>query len=139
MPVTITDLLTLPPPPQPPRKRFTRVEYDALEATGLFDQQRLELIEGELIDKMGKNRPHTLVLKLVRTWLDGVFGVPSVDTETPIDVSIEDNPTSRPEPDILVCKRDSAHFLTANPGPNDIQLVVEVSDTSLVFDLSTKV
>jgi hypothetical protein len=42
----------------PPRKLWTRPEYDKLYSSGLLNGQRMELIERELIDKMGKKRPH---------------------------------------------------------------------------------
>jgi Uma2 family endonuclease len=109
-----------------------------MEATGLWDQQRLELVEGELISKMGKNRPHVNVLTLVFAWLIRVFGEQHVNPEAPIDVAPEDNPTNEPEPDLIVLKRPLRDFPTENPRPDDLQLVVEVSDTTLGFDLTTK-
>jgi hypothetical protein len=36
------------------RKRFTRTEVDRMQQLGIFDGQRCELIDGELIDKMGQ-------------------------------------------------------------------------------------
>jgi len=58
----------------PKRKRWTRAECKALESTGLWDNEKLELIEGDLIDKMGKNRPHVTAMVLVMRWLVDVFG-----------------------------------------------------------------
>jgi Uma2 family endonuclease len=43
---------------EPPRKRWNRTEYQALEQIEALNQQRLELVDGELISKMGKTRPH---------------------------------------------------------------------------------
>jgi hypothetical protein len=40
------------------RKRFTRSEVDRMLEIGIFDGQRCELIDGELIDKMGQIRTH---------------------------------------------------------------------------------
>jgi hypothetical protein len=40
------------------RKRFTRSEVDRMLEIGILDGQRCELIDGELIDKMGQNPPH---------------------------------------------------------------------------------
>ena len=130
--------LTLPPVRlDPPRKLWTRPEYDELTSTGALDQQRLELVEGELIDKMGKKRPHANSMTRLRHWLEGVFGFLFVNTEVSIDVAPEDNPTNEPEPDIIVFKRADTEF-TANPRPDDLHLVVEISDTTLGFDLTTK-
>jgi len=125
-------------PVGPSRKRWTRVECATLQASGLLNQLHLELVEGELIDKMGKNRPHVNGLSLMYAWLVEVFGRRFVNPEAPIDVSPEDNPSNEPEPDIIVLNRDLSHFQSANPGPQDLYLVVEVADTTLHFDLTTK-
>src|ERR1700729_4086874 len=100
MPTLLTDILQSPPPPVPPRKRWTREQCAPLEASGLFEKERLELVDGELISKMGKNRPHVNTLMLMLEWLQEVFGKRFVNTEGPIDVSPADSPTNEPEPDL---------------------------------------
>lgn len=122
----------------PPRKRWSRAECDTLEASGLWDQQRLELVQGELISKLGKKRPHVNALIAVQAWLVRTFGEQFVNPEAPIDVAPEDNPTSEPEPDLVVLSKPSRKFRDANPRPDDLQLVVEISDSTLGFDLTTK-
>ena len=138
MPVTITETPSLPIQQGPPRKRWTRSECSALEATGMFDQQRLELIEGELIDKMGKNRPHVDAHSLLLGWLIQIFGARFVNFEAPIDVAPEDNPTNEPIPDAIVLRPDYSAFRSARPQPQDLRLVVGVADTTLAFDLGVK-
>ncbi len=138
MPTTVTERPYRPVPIEPPRKRWTRAECDAFQATGLWDQQHFELVEGELISKMGKNRPHVVTMNAVRGWLITVFGNPFVDTEISIDVAPEDNPTSEPQPDIVVYTRPSKEFPKGNPKPTDLRLVVEISDSTVGFDLKTK-
>jgi len=135
MPTAVTDL---PARPTPPRKLWTRSECDGLSSSGVLDRQRLELIEGELIDKMGKKRPHVNSVTLLLSWLVGVFGARRVNPEAPIDVAPEDNPSSEPEPDLIVLKRDLADFTKQNPRPEDLELVIEVADATLAFDLVTK-
>ena len=132
-----TAVIDLPLVLDPPRKRWTRAEFEELSSS-LLEGQRLELIEGELINKMGKNRPHAIGMIRLRNWLISVFGADQVETEASIDVAPEDNPTNAPEPDITVLKRDAADFPKQNPGPQDLHLVVEVADTTLGFDLRTK-
>ena len=137
MPTVLIDTPTQPAPQEPPRKRWTRAECATLEASGLLDQQHLELVEGELISKMGKKRPHVNALALMYGWLLEVFGKRFVNQEAPIDVAPEDNPTNEPEPDVIVLKRGSSSF-RSNPRPEDLDLVVEVADTTLRFDLTIK-
>jgi Uma2 family endonuclease len=124
----------------PPRKLWTRAECERLESLGAFDQMHLELIEGELIDKtMSKNRPHVKAAAMFIGWLIQVFGARFVNTEAPIDVAPQDNPTSQPVPDALVLTGEYvATNQLATPQPRDLALVVEISDTSLAFDLTVK-
>jgi Uma2 family endonuclease len=138
MPSALIEALLAPFPSHPPRKRWTREECARLEGAGLLDQQHLELVGGELIDKMGKNRPHVNALAVIHAWLLQVFGDRFVNQEAPIDVSPEDNPSNEPEPDVIVLNRVFWNFRSSNPGPRDLHLVVEVSDTTLAFDLTAK-
>jgi Uma2 family endonuclease len=138
MPVALTEPLAPPAPLIPPRKRWTRAECAALEASGIWDQQNLELIDGELIDKMGKNRPHVNAVVAMMVWLLKVFGEDRVNPETPMDVAPEDNPSNEPQPDLIVLKRATTEFKSAPPQPADVVLLVEIADTTLRFDLTVK-
>lgn len=125
-------------PGYPPRKRWTRADCQSLEASGLWDRERLELIEGDLISKMGKNWPHVNATALVLKWLAAVFGALYAIQDAPIDLSPEDNPTNEPEPDLTVLEHPCVTYGSAQPGPSDVRLLVEISDTTLAFDLKTK-
>jgi Uma2 family endonuclease len=139
MPASLTERPAPPVTQWPPRKRWTRAECDRLEALGIFDQQHLELVEGELIDKkMSKNPPHVDAAALLLGWLIQAFGARFVNSEAPIDVAPEDNPTNEPVPDIIVLRHDFTGFRKTKPQPRDLDLVIEVADTSLAFDLTTK-
>src|SRR5690242_14554549 len=110
MPTAFTEMPARPVPQVPPRKRWTRAECAALEALGLLEQEKLELVEGELISKMGKNRPHVHSAMLLVEWLVQIFGFRFVNQEVPIDVAPEDNPTNEPQPDVIVLARESSRF-----------------------------
>lgn len=137
MPVAVSTP-ALPPALDPRRKRWTREEFEALAAAGLLQDQKLELIEGELISTMGKHRPHTNALILMQRWLVATFGALFVNPETPIDVAPQDNPASEPQPDLIVLGRSSLEFQTANPQASEVRLLVEISDSTLAFDLTRK-
>lgn len=138
MPTLLKHALEIPPPPEPLRKRWTREQCALLEASGVFEKERLELVGGELISKMGKNRPHVNAAMLMLFWLAETFGKQFVNAEAPIDVNPGDNPLNEPEPDLIVLKSEFATFVSGNPLPRDIHLIVEISDTTLNFDLSVK-
>src|SRR5438874_3495435 len=100
MPTAVTEIPSAPEAPQPRRKRWTRCECALLDSVGLFDQERVELVGGELISKMGKKRPHGDAAALLQEWLIQIFGGRYVNSEMPIDVAPEDNPTNEPVPDL---------------------------------------
>jgi len=138
MPTVLTNAPEAPRPLVPPRKRWTREQCAPLEASGLFERERLELVDGELMGKMGKNRPHVNALAMMYRRLMQIFGESFVNSEAPIDVSPEDNPTNEPEPDLIVLNREYTSFRSGNPQPQDLSLVVEIADSTLTFDLTTK-
>ena len=118
-----------------PRKKWTRDECAQLGA--ILDVHQYELIEGELIQKMGKNHPHSLALMLLVEWLRTIFPGRTVGQEIAIDVRPEDNPTSDPEPDAVVFSQPYA-LLIPRPKATEVRLLVEVSDRTLAFDMSQK-
>jgi len=138
MPVALNEIPDPPAPLIPPRKRWTRAECKALESSGIGDQENLELIDGELISKMRKNRPHVNALVTMMLLLMDAFGRDRANPEAPIDVAPDDNPSNEPQPDLIVLKRAYAGFRSAPPQPSDLALVVEVADTTLRFDLTVK-
>jgi len=121
-----------------PRKHWTRSELKAISKAGLPNIEKWELIQGDLIGKVGKTRPHSIGLWLLLKYLLEVFSIDFIQQEVPIDVRPQDNPTSEPEPDIIVLTALVTTFTTNNPRPSDIRLVCEVSDSLLAFDLTTK-
>ena len=137
MPGILSDVPVQPAPLEPPGRRWTRSDCEVLETSGLLDHERLELVEGELISKTGKNRTHSITVGLLRNWLAAIFGLLLVETGVPIDVAPQDNHSNEPEPDATVLTRDFRMF-AANPQPADLQLVVEVSDSTLTIDLTAK-
>ena len=137
MPTVLHEPIATTPDSQP-RKRWTREECNFLESTEFFAGQHYELIDGELINKMGKKAPHAFSALLLHQWLVEVFGFLRVRKEESIDVYPEDNPTSEPEPDLVVLRESGEKFAQSNPGPQDILLAIEVADSTLSLDLSKK-
>src|SRR5215471_6819752 len=136
MPVALGESVYTPATPQnPPRVPWTREEVKACERAGLWEGLHYELVNGELINKMGKNSPHVFGSRQVRHLLEQIFGWERVVSEGPIDVAPEDNPTSEPEPDIYVLRDPK---FRGQPAPGDLVLVVEIADTTLAFDRTTK-
>jgi Uma2 family endonuclease len=118
------------------RKRWTREE--AAKLVELFPDKRYELIEGDLINKMGQKPPHVYVIKLLHGALATVFGSGRVQSQSSIRLPDPDGQYSEPEPDVVLLHRESPEFFDRLAGPKDIALLIEVADTSFTFDRSVK-
>lgn len=115
--------------------RFTVDEYEQMVATGILtEQDRVELIRGEILAKMTIGDPHiACVLRL--NWLLSQLaaGRALVSIQNPIRLS-----DSMPEPDVALLRPRADFYRSGKPRPPDIFLVIEVADTSLDFDRETK-
>lgn len=119
------------------RGNFTREEVNRLEETGVLTG-RYELLEGELIDKMGQNPPHAWALQLMYEWLLGIFGVKRLRNQVPIEVAESDRRRNDPLPDIAVLAELRTEYARRHPRGDELTLLVEVADTSSRFDLTVK-
>ena len=104
---------------------------------GMVDLERFECIEGQLLPKSPKSFPHTRALALLMAWLRKSFDEFHVLQEPSIQLDFDGGSASEPEPDAVVLNK-SLLQLSLTPSGRDIVLVVEVSSTTLAFDLTTK-
>jgi Uma2 family endonuclease len=111
--------------------RFTVEQYHRMISSGGFDDDTpLELLEGWIVYKMGHNPVHDVVVKLVATMLDRALN-DSWHTRVQSAITTSD---SEPLPDVAVVAGSVRDYTTRHPGPADIALLVEVSDSSLNRD-----
>ena len=116
----------------PPRHAFSREDVAFLVRSGLLGEDGVELIEGDLIQKMPRNEPHVFRTRRIARTLEALFGFEHVRAQEPIALSAR----SEPEPDVAVTARTDRDYLSlGTPPASDIRLVVEVSDTTLDYDL----
>jgi Uma2 family endonuclease len=117
------------------RKRWTADDCRKLEAMELLIPGTYELIDGEIVEKVGQNLPHSIANGRTFLALSLVFG----KDYTVLPVSIAVNDEDRPEPDVFVTKLPYKDYLGRDSlGSDDMRLVVEVSDTTLWRDRNTK-
>lgn len=130
-----TPLEFLPDAPELRARRFSVDEYLRLIELGMFaDHERLELLEGLIVPMMTRLPPHEVALRLVAKALDRV--IPSgYDLRSQSAVQLK---SSVPEPDCAVVIGDTRRYSDHHPGPGEIELVVEVADSSLRIDRTTK-
>lgn len=58
----------------PPRKIWTRAEYELLDKSGILAGEHIELVQGDLISRRGKTPPQVFAHHLLTNWLREVFG-----------------------------------------------------------------
>lgn len=121
-----------------PHKRFTIEEYEQLIDAGfLQEDERLELIEGEIVEMAPINLPHavcvmrvhTLFYELTRENRKGCVWV-----QNPLWIPIR----SRPEPDVVLLRWRDDLYASKRPETEDVILLVEVSDSTLQADRKVK-
>lgn len=122
----------------PPRKRFTRDEVYRMLDAGIFDGQRFELLDGDLIDKMGQSPRHSASIRRINSVLAAWFPVASILIQAPIDVGPADHARNEPEPDAAVLAEPKPDYAERHPRGDELLVVIEAADTSLRTDLTFK-
>lgn len=114
--------------------RMSVARYHQMIAAGIFTpEDKIELLEGWIVNKMPKSRLHSLVTALLRQALERIISAAYyVDSQEPVTMS-----DSEPEPDVFVVRGQMRDF-TEHPGPQDLALLVEVADSSLQRDQTWK-
>lgn len=127
--------LELPPVrhEEPTRKRWTREEYYRLAEQGWFLNQRVELIDGEIVQLSPQSPQHSSGSDKIRALLQQIFGDAYwVRVHSPL----KHGDFSEPEPDVSVVRGTLEE--NEDEHPTTAVLVVEVSRTSLKYDKTTK-
>ena len=128
--------MTAKAPPRPDRPfRFTRAQYYEMGARGFFDGKRVELIFGEVVEVSPTNWPHSLCVGLAFRALSRAFATGYwVRQHQPFPITGAGS-VSEPEPDVAVIPGDPRDYADH---PTVAALLVEVADTTLAYDLTTK-
>jgi Uma2 family endonuclease len=115
-------------------KRWTRREYDRMAEAGIFSQEdRVQLIEGDIVTMTPQNSPHASAIGKTERALERLFGMSVwVRVQMPLIV----DPDSEPEPDLVVVPGTPDDYRDEHP--RSALLVVEVSDTTLALDRDRK-
>jgi Uma2 family endonuclease len=115
--------------------RLSVDQYHQMVRAGILtDDDPVELLEGWLVSKMPKNPAHRAATRLTQKALE--LAIPAgwyVDSQEPITTQ-----DSEPEPDVMVVRGETRHYLDRHPGPQDVALVVEVAEATLERDRGSK-
>ena len=121
----------------PSRHLISVDAFHRMGETGILGPaDRVELIEGEIIDISPIGVLHAAIVDALVRFFTRCAGE-SVFIRCQNPLRLDD--ISEPEPDIGILRPRADFYTTSHPGPPDVLLVIEVADTSLAYDLGTKV
>ena len=121
---------------QTQRRLFTVQDYHLMSEAGVFrDNERVELIEGEIIQMAAIGKRHAArVDRLTEFFGDRVRTRAIIRVQNPI--SLDDN--SEPQPDIALVQRRADFYEESLPNSEDVLLLVEVADSTVNYDRDVK-
>ena len=130
------------PPDTPPlpawvaRYKFDVHQYHAMAKAGVLRaDDRVELIDGEIAAMSSIGPEHKgAVNSSAEFWILALAGRATVQ----IQGSVRLDEWNEPEPDILILKRREDFYASRHAGPDDVLLLIEVSDTTLRHDRRIK-
>ena len=120
----------------PAKKLFTVDDYYSMAEAGILKpNDRVELIRGEIIEMSPIGLRHAAVVDRATDLLTGFFrGRAIVRVQGPNRL----DKYSEPQPDISILKYRANYYSSGHPAPEDVYLVIEVSDTTLSYDRGVK-
>jgi Uma2 family endonuclease len=136
---TITPMQPVTPPACPAAAPFTdvyRMDIDEFELIAdLLKAERVELIDGFIVERGAMDPPHVLSSEKLRRKLDRLMpGGWFVREDKPIQV----HRTDEPVPDLAVVEGDPDTYENRHPTPADVAIVIEISGATLTKDLGEK-
>ncbi|HEY0174435.1 MAG TPA: Uma2 family endonuclease [Pyrinomonadaceae bacterium] len=118
------------------RHSFNVAEYERMGRAGIFSPEaRVELVYGEIIEMSPIGERHAACVNVLDEIVRGRLGR-SVTVSVQNPVLLDD--FSAPQPDLLILKRRADFYRHAHPRPEDVLVVVEVSDSTLELDRTVK-
>ena len=121
---------------EPTRRRISVDEYYAMAEAGILGRdERVELIDGEIITMSPIGNEHGASVDTINDIL-----VPLVTGRAIVRIQshLQLDEENQPEPDVMLLKRREDYYRHRAPGPTDVLLLVEVSDSSLSHDRNVK-
>jgi Uma2 family endonuclease len=122
---------------EPKRRLFSLEEYHRMGEAGILrEQERLELIEGEILKMAPIGPPHAATVARIADTFSRRLGERSIVwVQNPIALA---DLASEPEPDVTLLIRRDDFYAGGHPRSRDILLLIEVIDSSVGYDRAVK-
>ena len=117
-------------------KRFRVDDFRKMTEAGILPEESgWEIIDGYLIDKMTIGSKHAGTVKRLNRKLTNLPGdLVIVSVQDPIQI----DEYNAPEPDIALLKPREDFYAASHPTPEDVLLLIEVSDSTIEYDREIK-
>jgi Uma2 family endonuclease len=117
-------------------KRFRVEDFRKMTEAGILPEESgWEVIDGYLIDKMSIGSKHASTVKRLSEMLrDSTRDLAIISVQDPIYI----DEYNEPEPDIALVKRRGDFYAESHPTPEDVLLLIEVSDSTIEYDREIK-
>lgn len=118
-------------------RKFTVNQYHQMAKAGIIDhQENVELIQGEIITMSPIGFRHAFVTTYLANCFSRQLGEKTiVSSQNPIQLGDH----SQPQPDIALLKPIDNFYADRLPTAADILLLIEVADSSLIYDQTVKI
>jgi Uma2 family endonuclease len=118
------------------RKPISAEAYHLMIDAGILtEDDKVELLNGDIVLMSPVGPRHASHVKLLRVLLGNIYREKAViGVQDPVDLGDFD----QPEPDISVLVPSKDFYLKRHPTANEIQLLIEVSDSTLERDRAFK-
>ncbi len=128
--------LSIAKPDRPQLKQFSIEEYHQLLEIGFFSEgDRIELVRGDLIQMAAKGTKHIFCCQELSGILHDLIARQAISRcQDPIILASG----SEPEPDFAIVRLSPDRYRSRKPEAQDILLLIEVADSSLEYDRTTK-
>ena len=118
------------------RRKFTREEYHRMGEVGILKPtDRVELIHGEIVEMSPAGRRHRAFVDNLNSLLTlRLGGRAIVSVQNPVVLSDD----TEPQPDLQILRRQPIPYKEREAFAEDTRLLIEVAETTLRYDRSTK-
>jgi len=118
-------------------RKFTIEQYNQMGEINIFQpEERLELIKGEILKMSPIGAKHaSMVTRLTNLLVYELHQKALVSVQN----SIVLDDYSEPQPDLVLLKPRSDYYENKKPEPEDIYLLIEVSDSTIIYDQTIKI
>ena len=117
-------------------RRFTVADFLRMAEVGLFERNgRVELIDGQVLDMSPICSPHAgLTARLTNLFARRLGEAVIVSMQNPLEIDLH----GMPQPDLMLLRPRADFYAESHPRPDDVLLLIEVSDSTLRFDKRVK-